>query len=587
MLALVASLFLFQGPETAPPPLPAPPAPVVRRALPVPPVPEAPPAPPAPPRAVTPRADPDADLLRGEWPAQPSGKRITLDCKETIDDAVAEIGKAAGWSVATNTGRLGDRMLLLRLKDVPVEEALRAVLSGSGLVATRRGTIVAVAPGLGPDTPPKPVLTGFDKASGKTFTGEFEDEDGRDALLEIGRETGLSISLPPGKLGKVNAHFKGAPVEEVLRSVLTQIGLSAERHGNVVTVSGRGGRTGRIGRFDSFSEIGEEIDRMTEEATRTAERDARRAEREARQAAGGSRRDRENVGGDVVIEPGQTARDVTAVRGSVTLRPGAEGREVVAVLGDVNLEAGSSARQVVAIAGDVHVGPGASVERDAVAIGGRVLVDPAGDVGGQKVTIGVGALGEAIRSMSLRGHEDTPSGGFWSVAKFMAKFGVLLLLGFLLMTLFPRRIDAVAASLVANPGKSVLAGLLGLLAQPLLSLLLVVTVVGIPLLVVQALGLGVAYLMGVTAVAVLVGRALPEALHRATGILQLAVGLALVLLALAIPVVGWLLWAAMVMATFGAVLRTRFGQTPVLETVAAPVPPAPPQAPPSIPPPAV
>lgn len=579
MLALVASLFLFQGPEAAPPP-PAPPAPVVRAALPVPP---APPVPPAAPRAATPRADPDADVLRGEWPAQPSGKRVTLDSKQTIDDAVADIGKAAGWNVATNTGRLGDRMLLLRLKDVPVEEALRAVLSGSGLVATRRGTIVAVAPGLGlgPETPLKPVLTGFDKASGKTFTGDFEDEDGRDALLEIGRATGLSITLPPGKHGKVTAHFKDAPVEEVLRAVLSQAGLSAERHGSVVTVSGRGGRMGLIGRFDSFSEIGEEIDRMTEEATRTAERDAKRAERQARQAAGGSRRDRENVGGDVVIEPGQTARDVTAVRGSVTLRPGAEGREVVAVLGDVTLETGSSARQVVAIAGDVHVGPGASVERDAVAIGGRVLVDPAGDVGGQKVTIGIGALSEAVRSMSWRGHEATPSGGFWSVARFIARFGVLLLLGFLLMTLFPRRIDAVAASLVANPGKSVLAGLLGLLAQPLLSLLLVVTVVGIPLLVVQALGLGVAYLMGVTAVAVLVGRALPEALHRATGILQLAIGLALVLLALAIPVVGWLLWAAMVMATFGAVLRTRFGQTPVLETVAAAVPPAPPPMPPT------
>jgi hypothetical protein len=576
MLALVASLLLLQGPETAPPPPPAPPA--VRIAKPIPPI---PPVPPIPPRAAPPPADPDADLLRGEWPAQLSGKRVTLDGKETIDDAVAEIGKAAGWSVATNTGRLGDRMLLLRLKDVPVEEGLRAVLSGSGLVATRRGTIIAVAPGFGPVTPPRPVLTGFDKPSGKTFTGDFEDEDGSDALLEIGRATGLSITLPPGKHGKVTAHFKDAPVEEVLRAVLSQAGLSAERHGSVVMVSGRGGRFAKL---EALGEIGEEIGRMTEEATRSAEREARRAEREARRAEGGSRRDREAVGGDVVVEPGQTARDVTAVRGSVTLRPGAEGREVVAVLGDVTLEAGSSARQVVAIAGDVHVGPGASVERDAVAIGGRVLIDPAGDVGGQKVTIGVGALGEALRSMGLRSHEHETSGGFWAVAKFIAKFGVLLLLGFLLLTFFPRRIDAVSASLLANPGKSVLAGLLGLLAQPLLTLLLVVTVVGIPLVFVQVLGLGVAYLIGVTAVAVLIGRALPATLHRETGILQLAIGLLLVLLAVAVPFVGWLLWAAMVMATFGAVLRTRFGQIPVLETVAATVPPPPPPMPPMPPP---
>jgi hypothetical protein len=347
-----------------------------------------------------------------------------------------------------------------------------------------------------------------------------------------------------------------------------------------VIVSPRDGRASPITSLE-LGDIGEEIARMTDEATRAAGREARRAEREAREAEGGSRRDRESVGGDVVVEPGQTARDVTAVHGSVTLRPGAEAREVVAVLGSVTLEAGSSARQVVAIAGDVHVGPGASVENDAVAIGGRVLIDPAGDVGGQKVTVGVPALGDLIRSLGLRGHE--AGGGGWALAMWVAKFGVTLLLGFLLLTLFPRRVDAVAAALQANPGKSLLAGLLGLLAQPLLTLLLAVTLVGIPLIAVQALGVLVAYLLGLTAAAVLLGRALPATLHRGTGILQLAIGLGLLLLGFAVPFLGWLLWATLVMATFGAVLRTRFGQTPVLETVAATEPPAPPPMPPPMP----
>jgi len=572
MLVLVASFLLLQVPETGGPPA-APRPPSVAQAVPAMPRPPAPPPPPGRPAAGAGAATGDSDLLRGEWPAQPSGTRVTLDGKETIDDAVAEIGKAAGWSVATNTGRLGDRMLLLRLKDVPVEEALRAVLSGSGLVATRRGTIIAVAPGLAapsPSRPATPVLTGFDKPSGRDFTGDFEDEDGRDALLEVGRKTGLSITLPPGTHGKVTAHFKAVPVEEVLRAILPPAGLTAERQGNVIIVRPAGG--GHRLRYESFSEIGEEIDRMTEDATRAAEREARRAEREAREAGGGSRNDRESVGGDVVIEPGQVARDVSAVRGSVTLRPGAEAREVVAVLGSINLEAGSSARQVVAIGGDVHVGPGASVEKDAVSIGGRVLVDPAGDVGGQRVPIGIPGVTEILKKLSLGGHEESSSAG-WALAKWVAKFGVMLLLGFLLLSFFPRRIDAVAASLLANPAKSVLAGLLGLLAQPILTLLLVVTIVGIPLLVVQVLGIGVAYLMGVTAVAVLVGRAMPPALHRGTGILQLAIGLWLVMLVFAIPYVGWLIWATLVMATFGAVLRTRFGQTPVLETVPAAAPP--------------
>ncbi len=83
------------------------------------------------PARAPPPADPKPTCCAASGRRSPPASGSRLDDKETIDDAVAEIGKAAGWSVATNTGRLGDRMLLLRLKDVPVEEALRAVLSGS------------------------------------------------------------------------------------------------------------------------------------------------------------------------------------------------------------------------------------------------------------------------------------------------------------------------------------------------------------------------------------------------------------------------------------------------------------------------
>jgi hypothetical protein len=572
MFLLVTSLVLLQAPDIAGPARPPPPPPPAAVA-PAPPSPPSPPSPaarpalPVPPREAT-------DVLRGEWPAQPSTKRVTLKGKETIDDAAVLIAKEAGWNIATNTGRLGDRMLLLQLNDVPVEEALRVVLTGSGLVATRRGNVVAVAPDLGPpapELPALPTLTGFEKPSGKNFTGDFEDEDGRDVLLAIGRAAGLSIMVPPGTHGKVTAHFKEVPVEEALRAVLAQAGLSAVRQGSMLLVHPQsGGRGSRLGHAGSFGEIGAEIDRLTEEATRSAEREARRAERESRRAEGGSRRDHEQVGVDVTIEPGETARDVTAVRGSVTLRPGAEAREVVAVLGSVNLEAGSSARQAVAIGGDVHVGPGASVEQDAVSIGGRVLVDPAGDVAGKKVSIGVPGLSQLLSTGKWVSEGGEERSALWSLAGFLAKLGVCLLLGLLLLTLFPARVEAVGAAMMANPGKALLAGFLSILAQPLLSLLLVVTLVGIPLLAVQVLGLLVGWLLGVTALAITIGRRLPEVLHRGSPVLKLALGLVLMLVAFAIPVVGWAVWSVVVMMSLGAVVLTRFGQTPILPTTPAP-----------------
>jgi hypothetical protein len=519
-------------------------------------------------------SDAGGDPLRGDWPAQPSGKRVSMDSSDSIDDVLQEIADAAGWNVVLNTGRVGERLLVMKLADVPVEEALRAALTGTGLAATRHGQVVVVAPAVGP-VAERPVLSGFEKPSGKRFSGEFQDLDGRDALLQMGKATGLSLVLPPGPLGKVTAHFKDVPVEEALRAVLAQLGLQAVREGSLVTVSPR--QAGLPGRFEFRGELGPELGRTVEEAVRQAEREVKQAEREMRRAGGTGGRDRQAMGGNVVIEAGEEARDVVAVKGDVTLKAGAEARDVVAVLGSVTLEAGASAREAVAVGGDVRVGPGASVEQDAVSVGGRVQVDPTGDVGGQRTAVPFPRVAEVLGMAHERA--DEPRSALWTVAGVLARYAVYLALGLLLLALFPRRLEAVAAAMFANPVKSLLAGLLGLLAQPFLLVLLVVTIVGIPLVAVQALGLLAAGIMGFTALAWQLGRALPSGVQRGAVVLQLAIGTAILVALTAIPFLGWLVWAAVTMFTFGAVLRTRFGQPEVLPTVAAPPVVPPPAAP--------
>ncbi|HET9552126.1 MAG TPA: STN domain-containing protein, partial [Anaeromyxobacteraceae bacterium] len=517
------------------------------------------------------------EVLRGDWPAQPSGKRVTLDDTDSIDDALQQIADAAGWNVVLNTGRVGERLLVLKLKDVPVEEALRAALSGTGLAATRRGGVVVVAPGIAPVTE-RPVLTGFDRPSGRKFTAELDEKAGREVLLELGKAAGFSIVLPRGKLGPVSAHFRDTPVEEALKAVLTQLDLQAVREGSVVTISPR---EGGLGRYQFHGELGPSIGRTVEQAMRQAERELRQAERDMKSRdRGAAERDREQVGSDVVVEAGQAARDVRAIGGSVTLKAGAEAREVVAVGGSVTLEAGASCRQVVAVAGDVRVGPGASVAQDAVSVGGRVQVDPSGDVGGQRTEVPFPRLGGLIGL--ARAHAEERSSPLWTMAGILARYAVYLALGLLLVALFPRRLEAVAAAMTANPFKSLLAGFLGLLAQPFLLVLLVVTVLGIPLVAVQALGVAVAGVMGFTALAWLVGRSLPPEVGRGLMAVQLAAGTAIVVALTSIPFLGWLVWITAAMVTFGAVLRTRFGQTPVLPTTAVP-PPMPPPEPPAQP----
>jgi len=598
---LVASAIAFLLALEAPgqtPPAPTPP-PLPRQAV------HAPALPPVP-SPVPKRA--------GEWPARPSGQKVTITEKTTVDDALEQIAKAAGWNLVANTGRLGDRVVILGLRNVPVEDAVDAVLEGLPLVATRHGDVVTVAPGLPGPPVERPVLSGFDKATGKRFSGKFADAPVDEALRKVAEAAGLSIVLPPGLRGAVTADFREAPVEDVLRVLLAQNGLTAEREGGIVTVSRalgpsvviRGGkRTLEFHAPDVDVEVGQALreaerdarkeqrdaEREARQAARDAEREARAAERDARDAARGRRghdgSDRV-LSGDQVIGAGQQVGDVVVLRGNLRLAPGATAREAAVILGSVELAPGATVEDsLVAIGGDIHVSPGARVGKDAVSVGGKIVLDDGGEIEGQHTSVSIPGIATAVSAVGL-----APFLGAVSPAvrlfNALALFATLFLLGLLLITVAPRRVDGVGAALQNAPVKSLVAGLLGTIALPVLGLLLAVTIVGIPLIAVQVLAVVLAWILGFTGLAMIVGRAFPLRVERRLPVVQLAIGTAALVLATRIPVLGVMIWTAAWLFTFGAVLRTRFGQPPSLETAlptSAVQPPRPPPPASPMPPP--
>jgi hypothetical protein len=181
MLALLLAALAFQ-PATEPPPPPARPgveAPPPAR--PGAPAPRAAPRAPAPTPALPPPLPRDRDRLVGDWPADPAGKRVTLSDTVSLDDALEKIADAAGWNLVLNTGRTGNIQLVLKLRDAGRGRPARA-LSGTpsrrpaprhGRRRARDGTRAAAHD------------RGFDKPSGKRFTGEFEETDVDDALRQI------------------------------------------------------------------------------------------------------------------------------------------------------------------------------------------------------------------------------------------------------------------------------------------------------------------------------------------------------------------------------------------------------------------
>ncbi len=544
-----------------------------------------PPAPPRPPAAPLAEAPLPSDPLRGDW-SKPSGKPVTLTSSMSVNDAVERIADAAGWNVVLNTGTAGSRTLTLKLRDVPAEDALRAALTGAGLVATRTGNTVVVAE-QGEATPASPpVLTGFDPPTGRRFTGEFDAEDVDDALKEIASSAGLSIVLPPGRItGSVTASFKNVAVEDALRAVLTEGGLTAERQGELMVVH----RADLVG--DELPPgMSRQAKRRAEQALRDAERALKRAGRADTKAApmGEQGRDRQSTGSDLTILPGEEVRDANVVRGNlrvqtgaqvrdanvvlgkVTLDAGSRARDVSAVMGSASLATGASAREVVAVMGNVEIGPGANVDQDVVSVGGRVHVDPTAHVGGSTHSVSFPSLPQLPGKVSFHLLPDVPT-PIVMVFQTLLRFAVLFVLGLLVLAVFPRRMEAVSSAMISGPWRSLAAGLLGSVAMPILAVLLAVTVIGILLIPVQLVLIMAGGVLGITALTYYLGRVLPLPPTRRTMVLELAAGTLVFAVVAEIPVLGAMVWVATWFLAFGAVLRTRFGQPPaVLPTTPAP-----------------
>jgi len=259
--------------------------------------------------------------------------------------------------------------------------------------------------------------------------------------------------------------------------------------------------------------------------------------------------------GDLRID-GEVRRDAVAVMGSVTIN-GKVGGEVVAVMGDVVL------------------GPKAEIEGDVVVIGGTLERDPGAIVGGEVKRVGVGKLsGKKLQTpASLQAWWDhaLSHGALLGVGSGLGWLAVptLLALGFyaLLALVFPGGIRRTGDMLVQRPGAVVLSALLTFMALPVLFILLLITVVGIP---VALVGLPVGIILGVVfgkaAIYGLVGRKLTQ--DRAPLAVAVLIGGIVFALLFAAPVIGIALWALTAALGFGCSIAAMLtpGKSPAMPT---------------------
>ncbi len=234
-------------------------------------------------------------------------------------------------------------------------------------------------------------------------------------------------------------------------------------------------------------------------------------------------------------------------------------RTAVAIGASVGV-AGEIAEDAVAIGGSVVLGPTARVHGNVVSIGGNIKKDPEAKVAGQMKEV---PMPQMFCSATDIGTKVAPSAIlaaqlFASLLTFLGILAIGIAAGFL----FPKRVGWVAVSIENAPLKAFLWGLLWIALALPIALLLVVSIIGIPLVILEFVVYGVALVLGYIAVSQVLGKKLLASLRRYNQpmVTEIIWGIVLLTVIGLIPVIGALVNLVVGTMAIGASWMSRLGE---------------------------
>jgi cytoskeletal protein CcmA (bactofilin family) len=239
--------------------------------------------------------------------------------------------------------------------------------------------------------------------------------------------------------------------------------------------------------------------------------------------------------GDVIVGGGQTAKDVVVADGDVTVRIGGTvDGDVVVADGDVTIR-GRVTGDVVTFAGRAILDRRARVDGDIAYGDKKPQVAPGAQVGGKV---------KKFKADDFSGGAIALQFGIW-----LAVTISVLVLGLLLLALFPKAADAVARTAKARMGRAALVGLATFFLIPIIGFVALITVVGIPLGAGLLLAMLPIYALAYTASAFVVGRLVSKTGGR---IVAFVIGLVILRVLALVPFLGGLVWFLATILGLGA-----------------------------------
>ncbi|WP_164013823.1 polymer-forming cytoskeletal protein [Pyxidicoccus trucidator] len=435
----------------------------------------------------------------------------------------------------------------------------------------------------------------------------------RDALKTIADKGGLNLVVTGDLDTPAEVHLRGVTANQALRTVARAYSLRLEQDGSIFTLRPMTAKEQEAAASGDTSATPAPVEAAAppkvaaapEAATPPAPplpamppvpptpghpseedaeaiREAREASQEEMQRASEQmhrtreelRRSRRSGGRNVVargqsleVKEGQNVESAVVYGGNLVVKGHVED-DAVAFGGNLEVH-GHVEGDAHAFGGNVILGPDAHVEGDVSSFGGTVERADGAEVEGSIETFGGAGIGRMVAGEIKNGmresrhderHEssDNDEDGE-GLAAFILTFAVLFGLGFLGQMFFPARMKQLGDEIRRKPVQSGLTGLLGLLAMVPLSVVLCITIIGIPAAMVLWMAAPLAAALGYAAVASELGTRLPLLRGRKTQAVVLALGLLVLMVVGIIPVLGFIVTAAIVLMALGAVIRTRFG----------------------------
>jgi pyruvate/2-oxoglutarate dehydrogenase complex dihydrolipoamide acyltransferase (E2) component len=288
-------------------------------------------------------------------------------------------------------------------------------------------------------------------------------------------------------------------------------------------------------------------------------------------SASGFRDDKVIFGGNFILEPGESLNgDLVVFGGNITLRESSTVNGDAVVLGGNVTAAGTVNGNLVALGGLVELGGSARINGDLTALGSSFEQDEGAYISGNVVTeegipfelslpdnLGFFNGGGKI----LRSHQLPFVSASWFFFRLLIWSGLAVLIALFIQD----QAAVINRTAFSEPFLAILVGLGVLLIAPLVILALLITILLSPVSLVGIFALIAAWVVGLVAVSIEVGRKLSSALNQNWPVPVLA-GVGMFVLSLffngfnqIVPCVGWMPKFLLGTWVLGAVVLTRFG----------------------------